>query len=245
MNKSFTKKYLTILWTVTLIVVIVGLCIHIGGWIHPFNFFSNVGDVVSNEVSFDENITGLNLDVDMGEITIEPGDKLAVSYTYREKIAPKIEVKNGELVIKQRSDNRVTFNKIKNQCELKVTIPSDTKLKKASVDSSFGEVILSEQVFDKADIKADCGRVEVIDCEGNSIDLVANLGEVVIDKSNIRSVKAEADMGNVDIEGDFDSIDAKVDMGDLNIVTDKPTDDVDIDADVDLGSVSVNGNRWK
>ena len=100
MKRKKKKIYLVILWLITL-AVIVGVCLY------RFSFGEKGTLAVADFKGQD--VTKVNLDMDIGDVEIKYGPVFQVEYYYPKKFAPKVELKDGVLSIKQ-SENGWNFN---------------------------------------------------------------------------------------------------------------------------------------
>lgn len=237
MERKKKKIYLVILWLITL-AVIVGVCLY------RFSF----GEKGTLAVADFENqdVTKVNLDMDIGDVEIKYGPVFQVEYYYPKKFAPKVELKDGVLSIKQ-SENGWNFNGSlfgEKNYEMTITIPNGSILSDLDIELDLGDIEIEGLSADTLTINADLGDVKIHNCQGTKVDTTAELGEIELTNCVYPTVIANADLGDVNLDGDFDSIDAHVDLGDLDIRTEKPTDDVKIKAACELGDIEVNGEDW-
>lgn len=239
MERKKKKTYKVIIWTITLVVV-VGACL--------LRFTGLLGGKGVLEVAdFDgQEVTSVALDIDAGDVEIKYGPIFQVEYRYPKKYAPKVEVNNGTLSIKQTM-NSWNFNGIVNNNKnyyMTITIPKGTKLSDFTGTVDLGELTVEGFAVDELTAEVDCGDIKIINCQGSNMNVTADLGDLDVDNCVYSSVVAKVDLGDLDIDGDFDSVDAHVDLGDLDIRTAKSTDDVKIKASCELGDVKVNGEDW-
>ncbi len=240
-SRKFKKLYLTILWIVTLLAVLVGIGIHVGGWFGA-GLFTNYGDIVKDSEDFkSQDITEVIIDADVAELSFSYGDTIEVSHAYPKKCQPEIKTNGNRLVIKQEMPNGLP--KSSAQYGLEVTVPKGTKLELLDIDVEMGKVEINEIECDEIDLNVEMGDVDIEDIKANKGDFNLSMGDLDISSSVIDEVQANCSMGDVDMEVDAKKVDANCSMGDLDITTKNA--DADIDANCDLGSVIVNGKNWK
>ncbi|WP_294242805.1 DUF4097 family beta strand repeat-containing protein [Pseudobutyrivibrio sp.] len=239
MERKKKKIYLVTLWIITL-AVIVGACFY------RFSF-GEKGELAVADFE-KQDVTKVNLDMDIGDVEIKYGPTFQVEYYYPKKFAPKVELNNGVLTIQQSQKNwnfnGNFFGQNEKNYEMTITIPKGSDLSDLDIDLDLGDLELEGLVADTLTINNELGDVNIHNCQGKNIDITAKLGNVNFTNSVYPTVIVNADLGDVNLDGDFDSIDAHVDLGDLDIRTEKPTDDVKIKAACELGDIEVNGEDW-
>ena len=257
-NKKWTKKYLVIIWLVTLIVVVAAIWGHImnfGG----FSWFSNSwhsGNVDTKSYDFsNEKLTDIVIDMSEADINIKSGSQLSVDASFPEKYEPTVELKNGKLTIVQRE----SVNHVKNLdgFELNIVVPASTdldnlkidvsagdvdikdiKVEKLNLDANAGDIDINEVEAAQIDIDANAGDIDVNDCKADKIEISANAGDINLMKSKAKTADVNANAGDIDITGEYEKIDCECDFGDVDINAPN-TDRNNITADCSFGSVNV------
>lgn len=239
-QKTFVKLYTSIIWTVTLVLVLVGIGQHIGG---IFDFGSK--KAIENTVAVNETIKKVVLDVDAGDVVIKQGDKFEVTYKYPEKYAPKVTISafDKTLEIKQKQNKMVSNNK-SDLYRMEITIPEGTKFISTSMNLDYGRLVVSDLEATNITANCDAGDFEVKDCTASNMDVNVDMGEINIKDSTITTISANADMGDVNLDVDAETVNAHCDMGNVTIKTVKTGDEVSIKAHCNLGKVTVNGKDW-
>lgn len=232
------KKFLIIIWSITLLCIIFGTMGHFGGWL-----FSSAGKMVENTETFNGNVSEVIIDADVAELEVSYGHELSVSYSYPEKYLPKVSMKDGVLLVEQRAKNYKPSN-ASNSCEMAVVIPKRTQLKNFEAQVRFGEVDVKDVESDVVKVDADCGDVEVSNITAESGVCTLNLGDLDVSNGTFKYLTVSLDMGDLDVNADFDTLDAHCDLGDMDIQTSRDLDDVKIKANCDLGDIKVNGEKW-
>ena len=222
-QKTFAKLYTSIIWTVTLVLVLVGIGQHIGG---IFDFGSK--KAIENTVA-----------------VIKQGDKFEVTYKYPEKYAPKVTISafDKTLEIKQKQNKMVSNNK-SDLYRMEITIPEGTKFISTSMNLDYGRLVVSDLESTNITANCDAGDFEVKDCTASNMDVNVDMGEINIKDSTITTISVNADMGDVNLDVDADTVGAHCDMGNVTIKTAKTGDEVSIKAHCNLGKVTVNGKDW-
>ena len=142
--------YLTIITIVTIICIIRGSIDHFGNFISflPFsswNTNSSNGQVSSSGTQMLEGFDNIRADVDVSDIIITRGVNYSIDYKATENIAPKYEVKNGTLTIKQTVDHHHSggFETHNRSCTITITIPKDATLASIELDTNIGDVTVN------------------------------------------------------------------------------------------------------
>ena len=234
MNKA-KKTYLIILYSVTLVAIIVGIAIHMGGF---FGFFFTAGksEIVNNRPT--NKIDTISLTVDVGDVTIYPGERLEVSCEYPEAYMPKVWDENGVLYVTQKTDTSVK----KGIYKIRITIPADSDINLV-IESSLGDVKVRDMTLRSVGITLSLGDISLDNVSGEQLKITSNMGDTDVSNCDFKVITAVGNMGDLKIDGDFDEITARTDMGDIKIRTDRPESEISIKADTDLGSVKINGEK--
>ncbi len=253
-----SKLYLIIIWVITLIAIVVGVCINVMGWFNPF-----IGETVEDEYTFEgKNIDTIIIDSDIADVTFVTGNTLNIETVYPEKIAPTVTV-DGNTINIQEKTNR-WFNSIGPQkTEIKIMIPADYTFDKIStntdvgdldisninadvlsITTNVGDINASNINVDNMIITSDVGDVNLQNITADESTFTSNVGDFELTSGTIKTVEVSTDTGDIDLTADFDELDAQSDVGDIDIHTDRDLDDVKIKAGNDVGDVYVNGEKW-
>ena len=248
MNK---EKYLGYLKLATTIAIVVGLLVHVGGFMSGitgwFMGFSK------NETSFSDDYSGvknIDIDVDLMNITIKKGSSFTVDYQGNEKLKPKVKMdeKSGELSISQNTSVKKVQTGYKS--ELTITVPEDASFEEISVSAALGNLIMSDVACKDLELDLDLGNVDARRVKAGEVTVDADLGNVEFKESTIGNADMDASLGNVSLELMDDvsayKIEAKASMGNVEIEGEKVKNDYDqsgdfgeIKIDCDMGNISV------
>ena len=237
-NKKWTKKYLVIIWLITLIVVICAIFTNVFKW-SSFWFSGRAhGNVDINNYDFSkEKITDIAIDMNAADVNIQVGDEFSVETSFPEKYAPTVNLENGKLAITQKQNMKDLggFDDLK----LDIVVPGDAKLDTLKIDIAAGDVDIQDVKVDKLNLDANAGDIDINDIIADKVEVDANAGDINVMDATAKSIDVNVNAGDVDITGTFDKIDCDCDLGDIDI--DAPnTDRSNIDVDCALGSVNVN-----
>ena len=261
-NKKWTKKYLVIIWLVTLIIVVAAIWGHIvnfGG----FNWFSDGwhnGNLDTRTYDFsNEKVSDIIIDMSATDVNIKYGSEFSVDTEFPEKYEPKVELKNGKLMIVQKK--KVKFNNSLDGFKLDIVVPNDTELDSLKIEVSAGDIDVKDIAVRKFDIEASAGDIDIKDITSNEIDIDANAGDIDVNdieadkivisanagdinlmESKVGSARVDANAGDIDITGYYDDIDCGCDFGDVDIDAPK-TARSNINADCSFGSLNVKAKN--
>jgi len=253
-------------WKTPLLIVlscITGLAIIYGIFFNCIGGFSftNSKNIVTGSIDLDGKVESIEIDLDIGDISIEYGDKASIDYECPEKLIPKANIENGVLEIKSPKNVNLRFKEAKNtEYKYVIIIPKGTELKNIEMDMDCGNIEFNDIKAGFIEINADLGNVELGNIECSSFEVVADLGNIEIKDSTLGNTKAKADLGSVEfknvafdkgefvadmgsifVSGDYADITAKCSMGAVNVETDRPESEVKFDLKADMGSVTING----
>lgn len=268
-NNNGKTVYKIILTIVTVACIITGVVLHVGNWFSGFSTKHwkgvNLGSVDLGEYidySTDVNsFSSLNVNVDIGDITIEEGDTFSITYRYPEKYSPEYSVSNNKLTLTQKTPTTINFGVSSdwNNVYVTITIPSGTKLDVVDLDSSLGDIKINGYEGKSLDITDSLGDIEVKNCSFNNVEIDDSLGNVTLynveadeigtklsmgdmkfDNVNV-SGKTTCDnsMGDIRFNGKSKELNFDDSMGDIKV-------EIDCDwtgkLDTDMGEITVNGN---
>lgn len=133
---------------------------------------SNTGKQISkvlNKSSF----SSLIIDSEASDVIVKTGKEYSVRYKGGQKIKPRIENKNGQLIIKQKGDSN-------NDPSIVITVPSDNKI-------------------NQVDIKSEAGDINVNDIELQTAQLNTQEGDLVVEGATLNNGQLNAEEGDVNL----------------------------------------------
>ena len=244
-NKNWGKKYMLVLWSITLVVIICGLIYNIGGFGLHLAHLSSTKLTADDYTDFDftsETFSSIDMDVAAADIDINYGDAYMVSTNIKEKYLPTIEVKNDTLIIREKQTGR-GVNSFNDDCKINIIVPKGTKLENVEIEADAGDIDVAELEGKKLIIEADAGDIDVMNVKFDSTSISADAGDIDIIDSNTGRTTVGADMGDVTVDGRFEYLKASCDLGSINVDSEDANYD-NMDLDVELGSIEVNGKNW-
>ncbi|MBP5197673.1 MAG: DUF4097 family beta strand repeat protein [Lachnospiraceae bacterium] len=261
-KKNGTKLYLLILWTITLIVVVLALFYHVFKFnVEIFHIGKASAPGPMQEIYYKADvIDSIDIETDAADVDIVYGKELKIEHNYPEDYAPTIKVRDGKLSVTQHID-KISLGDISDY-KLNITVPDNTDLNSVKIDTDAGDIDLKGLNIQSLQIEADAGDINLkdlntkdvnvstnagdIDLESSEFDYISintDLGDIELSDTDFYRGEITADCGNISVDGDFERLKVKCDLGDISVnVPDPETKDLDLDCD--LGSVKVNGKKW-
>ena len=236
------KLYVTILTIVTIICIIIGSVVNIGNLFDRLyrgiqglteagsDTDSSSGTYTLNYVEGTDytDFTSLDIDVDVMDITIQPGEAYSVQYTgNQKKMDPVISMSGDTLVVTQtiKKQRWGSTNNVK--CRLVITVPEDVSLENLT-------------------IQADVGDIDINDLTVTDFDVSADVGDVDMDHVSMDQGKLGLDVGDLDMDNcSFTDFSVSCDVGDVKITADSDLSKYAVELSCDMGSVTVNDQDQK
>ena len=192
-----------------------------------------------HEGVLDSEFTALKLDLDVADITIEPGDAFRVAYGLGNE--PQIETAgDGTLTIREHAKDRwwegIHFTSA-SQPYVTITVPEGTVLTGIGVTVDVGDVKISMHA------DADVGdlTLQAVTVQG-AMDFSADVGNVDCRETAVAgAVKIEIDTGDIAFDGSAAGIDAETDVGNVKLTLPGPAESWAAELQTDVGSVTVDG----
>ncbi len=216
------KIYLTLIWIVTGVCIIVGLLIHLGYWGASWKSEGEEGSVSLEGSAELEAFDSLEIDAGVMTLNIKVGDTYGFGYECaNSKLVPKWSIKDGKLVIKQQESQMILGN---SSCLVTITIPNGSSLEKAEIDIGVGDIYISGCEIEKLEMDSGTGNIDV-----NGV---------------FYTVEADSGIGNINIEASaFDKIDADSGTGDISIKCEGDLSEYTLDLDAGVGSITLDGSK--
>ncbi len=215
------KIYLTIIWLLVLVAIILGIGIHVTNWFSWI--YENKGDTIEEEATLEE-FESIDLEAGAVELTFHnTGDAYKVSYsTTNKSLVPEVKVVRGTLKIQQDKDSIKKLIGTKSQVlKLVITIPENVALNNINLEVGACDVDLSEMRASALNIDSGAGDVDIQNSTIEKITVDAGAGDVDLASVNFNFLEVDAGAGDVDITGITDpeeySFDVSVGMGELTI----------------------------
>lgn len=236
---------LIILLSIAIFFLVMFLVTYLNGGINFRNGIFNIGSK-STKIVFDKefeifNIQNINVKQDTGDVIIKEAqnDNIKV-IIYGEDVSDvSVNMDDGNLNIdyyNEKNFHFFNFGNIKN--DIIIYVPA-TYADNINLKNDYGNIEITDLENATVDINNDCGNVKlgkiknaVVECDCGNVEI-----NEILNKFDI-----EVNCGNVEIDKIFINEDSnvEVDLGDIDI---NSTNDIYIDANVDLGKKNVNKNN--
>ncbi len=238
--------YVIILVVLTLTAIFLGLFIHVlGGNITGIlNLSSYTSEVKEEKVEISDEITGISVDLDATDISIEYGDSAYVEYCLPENMVPGITVEDGILTIKTPKNKgfKITPMQIKDM-HITVVIPEGVRLEEATIDTDAGNVSIVSIEADDLSVDVDAGNISINGINASNVIIDTDAGNVELQKCIIDILNVDADMGNVSLKDSTVSvISAELDAGNIESFGCTIAGG---NVETDLGNISLHGEIGK
>ena len=234
------KIIITVASIITVIAIIFGVYFNVFRG-RNLNFSTSTKQV-EETLSFNGEVSVLDMNVDSANITIQKGDKFSVYYNLPEALKPRVELNNGTLRIISTNNGFALFSlpgALGGQHEIRVTLPANTSLKSGRVEVDAGDVNINAVDAENYTFEIDTGNLNLESILSNKIMMEVDAGNVNLYHSKTDELQAELDAGNLDMDSsEIFSIRAEVDAGNIeahNCTISSGT------CDTDVGNVSLDG----
>lgn len=189
----------------------------------------------------EEQVLSIALDLEFTEVIITSGDFLSMNFT--PDIAYKMKGDTLEITSTQSKSNRfgVYFSSAPYSF-VKITVPDSVM--SLDVETS-SKTEISNLIMEKIELDVALGDTLIENTTANILEVEANLGHIELNHCSFDTLKADLDMGNLTTSNleIFTSAKFKNDMGSLNIDLSGKESDYNFISSVDMGSLSINGNK--
>ena len=202
---------------------------------------SNNSEIICNENYDLEFINNIEILVSAGKLKIEENtdDKKVKVLVYGDQNRQiDVSVDNGKLKIDNTKSKRVVFSFNNHIDEITVYLPRNYNK--------------------EINVKSDYENVDMIDLENATINIEESCGDINLGK--VKNLQIDSDYGSIDVDTVLNKLDIEIDCGDLKIknielkenskikndlgdVKIGNTNDIYIDANVDLGEYKINKNN--
>ena len=237
MSNRNAKIYITTLSIITIIAIIFGLYINV---FHKGGLFGMGGSKKTEDtITFTENISELDINMDACDLTVEYGNELSVSYVLPKALVPDIDLKDSTLKIKSRKGVNIGFlNPLNGTRSVSVVIPKDTPLKKVNINIDAGNIDIADLIADRAEIDVDAGNVEIKKATLGDLKVDTDAGNIDLNSCIIEDFDADVDAGNIEAKDcTINSGNVRTDIGNISL----DGSITDVKAKSDVGNVEING----
>lgn len=168
----------------------------------------------------------LDIDVEVGTVTLEQGSSFTVSFNDMGKCDVDCRLDGKTLVIKEDKHGWDWHIGLGTEPECKITVPEGFCASNIKVVLNAGEMNINALKAENSDIQIDAGSVSLNNVQFCNSSFQCGAGEIDFDGS---------------IKGDFD---VECGMGSASFNLTGDADDYNFDVECGLGSVSINGDEY-
>ena len=186
----------------------------------------------------------IRLSVDAADIILQSGEQSEIRYEGNEKIMPEVRAENGQWTVKQKKKKNyfITSGDLYKSNRLVITIPEGSMPELMELDADAGDVDMKGLHVQTLNLQVDAGDLDLENMEIQKLVLDVNAGDIDVLDTTFTEGKIDADMGNVKVmNGVFSDVSVDLDAGDVEIHSAVSLEDADLNLNVDMGEVRVNG----
>jgi hypothetical protein len=242
-----TIKSLSIAFAIFLAVIIIsGIASGIMSLLISFSGSHKVNErIEAVNIEITENVSGLDIQSDIGRLIVREGTKWGVSGQYLSKNF-KSEVVDGILHIENLEKNNIRFRVFsgKGKANLIIEVPKGTDLEKVYVNSSVGNLEISDLVSDKFILEGAVGNGKVHHVASNEVIIEAGVGNLNLTDVSFKNVTVKGGVGNLNLSGSIQG-DSKVSsgVGNITLKLDDEREDYNLSAESGIGFIKINGKK--
>lgn len=239
------KLYLIIIYTITAICMLIGCLMYAT---NAFSFIPKKGETtgasLSDSIAFD-GFESIEVDCSVMDFSIEFGDKYNLQYDCSKGLEPSCHMEDNTLCISQ--NKRKSRFKNNSKCRVIVTIPTDTKLTKLSINADVGNITLKDLTIENITNESDVGNITCENCTvTDTLSMNADVGNIDNKNCSFNHCEISADVGNVDIDScTFTDLVISADTGDVKLSNCDNLDAYNIDLSTELGKIVYFGESHK
>ncbi len=243
--------YLAVITVVTIILIIVGVAWNLSPlagislpWQHSENKEAEKGTKVTKV--WDEQELGdcnaVNIELSAADLKMEKGDRCEIRFEGNEKLMPEVKAENGYWTLTQKQKRIVNFHDLSDSNRIVITVPEGIVPELVKVDVDAGDLKIQGIQVQTMDIQADAGDIDLEGTGTQNLKLDLDAGDIDIADTSFTEGKIDADMGDLSMKNvTFTDLAAEMDAGNVDIHSAVPLDEAEMNLEVDLGDIRVNG----
>jgi hypothetical protein len=259
MKKSL---YLTIIWSITIVCILIGSGVHIFHWISGVSgytipildeesgitqFFAQKKDTSHITFSEDlEELKNIKLDLSAMDVTLQTGSQWHLEYKCDASIEPSVSVNEQTLIMTQPDGKNVQ------NASMILTIPEEVE--NVHIDAAVGDIRMTGIVISGL-LEADAavGDITLKDCGGN-ITLSAEVGDIFIEGSapdrGYGKIEIDSSLGDVNVNNtELDELTVDSALGDIAMLLSdemkENRNDYSWQCSTDMGDIRIDGKSQK
>lgn len=113
-----------------------------------------------------------------------------------------------------------------------------------NLSANAGNIEVRNCTAKKSKLTADAGNIEIWNSSIESVEASASMGNLEMHKCEFTDGTIEADLGEIDVEAEFESIKAHCSLGEIKIDTMSGIEGKKFDVSADLGTIKIDGREY-
>ena len=187
----------------------------------------------------------LDVDVSIGDVTVEYGGDYGISLTSWGGIQLEYELDGDTLKVRSGS-GAWELSDWEHEVAAVITLPEGVALESADIRTALGDVTLTGVTAGTLAAGSEMGSLALYGVEADAA-LAVSMGDLTAEGLTTRSsCTVENAMGDVYLDGNFrGNTECTLSMGDLELYTGEPIDDYGLDMHLSMGELTLNGSEQR
>lgn len=200
------------------------------------------GDTVYISGELDTPVERIVIEGVSDHVTITPGAVFSVDLWHDQRESLDCSVKNGTLHITGKVEGVLSMGL--QQGQITLTVPENFGVYQIQVDTDMGDIYMENITAGEAELSADVGTITVSSGTFDRLDCDSDMGDVTVMSVEAAVLQCEADTGNIEaIELSAAQADLSADLGSITAVAEGSFKEYDLELEVDLGELKLNGEK--
>lgn len=205
-------------------------------------FQSQEGDTVYVSGELDSSVERIVIEGVSDHVTITPGGGFFVDVWHDQQELLDCNVKDGTLYMTGKLKGTLPAGA--QQGQITITVPEDLRLSRIEVETDLGDIYLESITAGEVELSADVGNITVSSGSFDLLDCDSDLGDVTVTAVEAVMLQCECDAGNIEaMEFDAKNTELSADLGGITAIAVDGVEDYDLELEVDLGELLLNGER--
>ena len=188
----------------------------------------------------------LDVDVSIGDVTVEYGGEYGISLTGWGGIQLEYELDGDTLKVRSGA-GAWELSDWEHEVAAVITLPEGIALESADIRTALGDVTLTGVTAGTLAAGSEMGSLALYGVEAADAALAVSMGDLTAEGLTTRSsCTVENAMGDVYLDGNFrGNTECTLSMGDLELYTGEPIDDYGLDMHLSMGELTLNGSEQR
>lgn len=188
----------------------------------------------------------LDVDVSIGDVTVEYGGDYGISLTSWGGIQLEYELDGDTLKVRSGS-GAWELSDWEHEVAAVITLPEGVALESADIRTALGDVTITGVTAGTLAAGSEMGSLALYGVEAADAALAVSMGDLTAEGLTTRSsCTVENAMGDVYLDGNFrGNTECTLSMGDLELYTGEPIDDYGLDMHLSMGELTLNGSEQR